>query len=153
MLNVHREIYSSWKSENKSFKTFVMRKSKEVTVVYMATLSNARHSSPVSKRGIKKKRKNIKNKKAGTVSFFITLHPFLFISYVNLKDSSIANVCKILPPIIVAQCYWLLKMVWCIYFKMRKKNNIKLEKRHIVYSLRYKSSVIASTKLCSCARP
>lgn len=43
-----------------------------------------------------------RNTKVGTVSFFMTPP---FISYVSLKDSSVADVCKILPPIIVAQCY------------------------------------------------
>lgn len=35
------------KSENKSFNAFVTRKSKEVTVVYTATISKGKHSSGV----------------------------------------------------------------------------------------------------------
>lgn len=45
----------------------------------------------------------MKKKRGNT--FFIALRPLLFISHVNLKDSSVADVSKILPPIIVAQCY------------------------------------------------
>lgn len=41
----------------------------------------------------------------------ITLQLILFASGVDLKDSSVADVSKILPLIIVAQCYLLLKMV------------------------------------------
>lgn len=78
-----------------------MRKSKEVTV--------RPHSQKVGILlefdGEELKKKYLKNKKRGTLSFFIALHPCLFISHVNLKDSSVADVSKILPLIIVAQCY------------------------------------------------
>lgn len=68
------------------------------------------------------KKKNQKNEKSK--NSFLSLNPYIpFASSLmsNLEDCSVADVCIILPPIIVAQCYWLLKMVWCIYFKMRKK--------------------------------
>lgn len=70
-----------------------------------------------------------------TVSFFITLQQILFTSHVDLKDSSVADVSKILPLIIVAQCYLLLKMVWCIYFKMRKKKQQQLESNILCIAL------------------
>lgn len=127
----------------------MMRKSKEVTVVYTATFSKGRRSSRVWRRRIKKKK--LKNKKGWTVSYLSPSIPF---------SSSLMSTSRTLVlQMFLKYChrsllhsvtdYW----KWFDVFTLRwEKKNKKLEKRHIVYSLRYKSSVIASTKLCSCAR-
>lgn len=69
-----------------------------------------RPSSTAPQRRIKKK---TKRRRKGVEGFLlsITLQLILFASGVDLKDSSVADVSKILPLIIVAQCYLLLKMV------------------------------------------
>lgn len=91
-----------------------------MTVVYTAISGRVDNilSLELDREEIKKIEKKIsETKKLGTFSFFIaTPAPspptplfFLHLSRVDFKDSSVAGVCKILPPIIVAQCYRLLK--------------------------------------------